>query len=478
MESSKTKHIHVSRDPALVATFEGAYPDDPGTVPMPDQPRRVDLHLDWRDILIKNKDLNPRALLANAITALREAPEWFGVLAYNEFSMGTVALRPAPWGAAPEREWIPGREWTDNEDRLLTNWLQREGIAVGVEVAAQAVQTVAMERRFHPVRDYLDSLTWDGTGRIDSWLSLYLGAETTPYTEAVGARWLMSAVARIYQPGAKVDHCLILEGPQGTRKSTVFKTLGGEWFTDEIADIGSKDASMQTIGTWIIEISELDSLSRVETGKIKAFLSRTTDRFRPPYGRRVITSPRQCVFGGSVNHATYLRDETGGRRFWPIAYSSIRVDELSRDRDQIWAEAVSRYRAGECWWLDSEDLNQAAAMEQKQRLLGETWDVEIAEWLKSPTQRFDHTGHPIQPFTSTPASVTISDILMHCIGKRLDQWTQGDKNSVARSLLAAEWERYRAGEKAQAELALSDLGPSMKISREWRYRPGKRLGPS
>jgi len=257
------------------------------------------------------------------------------VLAFNEFAFGTVALKPAPWGVV-----LKG-EWTDHEDRLAADWLQKQGILVSVDVAGQAIQTAARDRPIHPVKSYLHGLKWDGVPRVDTWLSDYLGAENTGYARAVGSRWLLSAVARIFRPGAKADCCLILEGPQGIRKSTALKTLAGEFFTDELADLGSKDAAMQTRGVWIIELSELDSLSHSEVARIKAFMSRTTDRFRPPYGMRLVESPRQCVFAGTVNHSTYLRDETGGRRFWPITCGRIEVEALARDRDQLWAEAGS-----------------------------------------------------------------------------------------------------------------------------------------
>src|SRR5262249_12366479 len=149
----------------------------------------------WRDHLILNREGSPKPILANAITALREAPEWVGVLAFNEFSVITAMLSSPPWGA------VAGSAWTDHEDRLATNWLQHQGICVSVEVAAQAVLTSSKDRGFHPVREYLASLKWDGTERIDSWLSLYLGVSPSEYSAAVGARWLVSAVARIYQPG-------------------------------------------------------------------------------------------------------------------------------------------------------------------------------------------------------------------------------------------------------------------------------------
>ena len=213
---------------------------------------------DWRANLIVNKAGQPRALLANAITALREAPEWSGVLALNEFSLGTAALLAPPFGEGTITK------WSDQEDRLTADWLQRKGICVSADVAAQAVQTVASEHSFHPVREYLDGLKWDGVGRLQTWLVRYLGAQPSDYTAAVGERWLISAVARIYQPGVKADCCLILEGIQGTKKSTALRTLAGEWFADEIADLGSKDAAMQAAGVWIVELAELDSLTKIE----------------------------------------------------------------------------------------------------------------------------------------------------------------------------------------------------------------------
>jgi predicted P-loop ATPase len=207
---------------------------------------------------------------------------------------------------------------------------------VSVEVAGQAVQTAARDHHFHPVKAYLQGLRWDGVERLERWLSTYVGADDTDYARADGSRWLISAVARIFRPGAKAD-CLILEGPQGIRKSTALRTIAGEYFTDGLADLGSKDAAMQTRGVWIIELSELDS--HAEGAGIKAFMSRTTDRFRPPYGMRLVESPRQCIFAGTVNHGTYLRDETGGRRFRPVVCGRIDVEGLAAE-DQPACSAI------------------------------------------------------------------------------------------------------------------------------------------
>ena len=209
----------------------------------------------------------------------------------------------------------------------------------------------------------------------------------------------------------KADCCLILEGEQGTKKSTALKTIAGEWFTDEIADLGSKDSAMQTRGVWLIEIAELDSMNRSEVGKIKAFMSRASDRFRPPYGKRLIESPRQCVFAGSVNHNAYLRDETGGRRFWPVACASINVDDLARDRDQIWAEARERYRSDAPWWLETRELDQQAGEEQADRYEADPWEELIRPWADGRD------------------SVSVEQVLTLCIEKKKDLWTQADQES-------------------------------------------------
>jgi predicted P-loop ATPase len=392
----------------------------------------------WRDSLLRTPQGAIRPVIANAITALRWAPEWTGVLARNEFALTTVALRPAPIQTTDPQTQI-ARTWSPADDILTAEWLHHQGIFVSADVTALAVETLASQHHFHPVREYLNSLSWDGTHRLATWLTDYLGAAPTPYNEAVGTRWMISAVARIFEPGCKADCCLILEGDQGIRKSTALRTLGEPWFTDELAEIGSKDAALQTQGVWIVEIAELDSMSRADVGKIKAFMSRATDRFRPPYGKRLVTSPRQCVFAGSVNHGTYLRDETGGRRFWPVACTKaeIDIDALAAVRDQLWAEAYTYYFDGKPWWLDSLTLSRAAAEQQGERYEEDPWDELIANW------------------TEAQETVSITEVLEHCLQKRRDQWTQQDKVRIGRCLRAHGWERFNSGSRSR---------------REWRFR--------
>jgi predicted P-loop ATPase len=383
----------------------------------------------WTANLIIQANGLPKPILANAITALQECPEWAGVLALNEFTSNVIIQQKPPL----DIEWSARQPWGDQHDRLATEWLQRNHINVTVETAGQAVQTVAMGTVIHPVRDYLNSLNWDGESRIDRWVFRYLGVpqdDVRQYAAAVGKRFLVSAVARIFRPGCKADCAVILEGEQGIKKSTALKTLGGEWFTDEIAEFGSKDAGMQMRGVWIIELSELDSLNRSDVGRIKAFMSRTNDRFRPPYGKHVVELLRQCVFAGSVNNETYLRDTTGNRRFWPLKCGDIKIADLKRDRDQIWAEAVRCFKDGASWWLDDPELLAQAQSEQEARCQRDPWEDVIAKWI---AERL--IGHV----------VTVPEVLEHAIGKDQSLWHEADHVRVGKCLTAIGLQRKRNG---------------------------------
>jgi hypothetical protein len=265
---------------------------------------------DWRPRLIAKQNGDPRSLLANVITALRFAPDWAGVLGYDAFALTTMALGARPWERGRNSAEGP-RSWTARDDVLTANWLQHNGILVGHDMAQIGVELVAQDNAYHPIKDYLDGLRWDGQPRVGEWLSRYLSADDNCYIRTVGEKFLISAVARVNQPGCKADQMLVLEGGQGVGKSSTLRILGEPWFSDELADVGSKDAAMQVRAAWLLELSELDALGRREVATIKAFLSRSTDRFRPPCGLRVIEAPRQSVFAGSTNSDGYLSDETG-----------------------------------------------------------------------------------------------------------------------------------------------------------------------
>jgi len=414
----------------------------------------------WYNRLRQDLAGTPERNEANVIIALTSDIAFAGVLAFNDFSQEIVVRQPLPWDAATGP--FP-RPWEDADDVRTAEWLQLRGVNVAPLVVGRAVGAVAREHRIHPVRDWLEHLRWDGTPRIETWTSTYLGAAPTAFHHTVGALWLISAVARIFRPGVKADHMLILEGPQGARKSTAIKVLAGEaWFTDELPELGSKDAAIHMQGVWIVEIAELDAIGRAEVSRIKAFLTRTTDRFRPPYGRYTVEVPRQCVFAGTVNPDTYLRDETGNRRFWPLRCGTIDIAGLARDRDQLWAEAVHRFREGAIWWIEDPAILAEAAAAQEARYQADAWDARIDRWLTHETRSVNrgHAGwddwqeeeferpEPIR-------DVSVGEILEGALGIEPAKWTKGDQMRVGAWLKSRDWERYRnrAG-----------------VAREWRYR--------
>ena len=385
----------------------------------------------WQASLICSVDRygkrKPRTVVANAILVLRNDARWNGVIGWDEFAQ-RLAVRRIPPYESPDRRFEP-RDWRDEDDIQTAAWLQTTyGLLVNPEVARQAILTAARDNSVHPVCDYLNQLHWDGVPRLNSMLTTYFGAAESKYTTAVGSRWLISAVARVYSPGCKADHVLILEGRQGLMKSTGLRVLGGGWFTDEIDAIGSKDAATQLQGVWIVELPELDAMSRPEVSRIKAFMSKSFDRFRPPYGKHAIRFERQCVFGGTVNHSDYLRDETGNRRFWPVKCSAVTksgeidIEGLRRDCDQLWAEAVARYRAGEKWWLESAELVASAESEQEARFSTDAWESEIAGWV------------------STKDWTTVG-LVLTWLGVGTPYQSQPEQNRVSRCLKRLGWQR-------------------------------------
>jgi predicted P-loop ATPase len=286
--------------------------------------------------------------------------------------------------------------------------------------------TCARECAFHPVRDYLEALIWDGKKRLHGWLHTYLGAERSEYTTQIGAMFLVSMVARIFRPGCKADYMLILEGAQGTFKSTACATLAGDWFSDSLPDIrADKDASQHLRGKWLIEISELHAMSRAETSLLNGFLTRTTERYRPSYGRKEIVEPRQCVFIGTTNKDVYLRDETGGRRFWPVATGAIDIDTLGLDRDQLFAEAVQQYRKGARWWLDRDFEQQHIVPEQETR-------YELDAW-----------ANPTWKHLQTVARTTIGEIAQDALDLDLSRLGIAEQRRIAAILLKLGWKPRR-----------------------------------
>jgi len=384
----------------------------------------------WRDRLLKSKAGDPLRCLANASIALRSAPEWVDVLGYDEFSRRTATLRETPWGK-------PSGFWEEVDDLRTCEWLNRAGILVPSRIVAEAVETVARDRVFNPLTEYLDSLVWDGTPRIDCWLYRCLGAIDSAYTTLVGARWLLGAVARAYQPGCQCDHTLLLLGPQGSQKSTALRVLAGDsWFTDHLSALGDKDSRIELCGRWIVELSELDRVRRADLERVKAFLVARQDIYRPPYGRRSETVPRRNVFAATSNDSTPLTDDSGNRRFWPVACGFINIDDIRANRDQLWAEAASRFKQGEPWWLDTPEFRFLAEAEQKKSYEQGPRDPLIEQWIADPRprERKHELDEELPWFESRPGKINATDVLIHALGHTKTQIKPVDGREVGRCL--------------------------------------------
>lgn len=338
----------------------------------------------WKEKLIFNKDGFPKPLEANAILFMREHPEIKGLFGLDEFHQRACLMRRAPWSQQSDQKFP--RPVSDADLSDLLAWIQYQGVHIhGRTPVRIALASVVRDNTFHPVRDYLDKLEWDNKPRLDSWLTNYLGVDWKPnYTGPAGRMWMTSGAARIYRPGCIAKYVLIIEGPQDLGKSTALRILGGEWFTDDIATLGTKDSQMQVGNAWIVELAELDSARRADINAIKSFISRPVDRFRPPYGEHLIEQLRQSVMAATVNPAgPYLHDETGAVRFWPAAATKIKLDELEKDRDQLWAEAVALYKQGAQWWPDNKFSGIEQQEERTEGAETDPWFDIVRDWLPS-----------------------------------------------------------------------------------------------
>lgn len=394
--------------------------------------------------------------LASALRALRDDPAVADCFAYDEMLRMPLLTKPLP---GMDQEPIVPRPITDADVSALQEWLQNAGLErLGKDIAHQAVDKRAHERSFHPVRDYLDGLRWDGKPRLGSWLSNYLGAEQTPNSEGIGAMFLIALVARIYEPGCKADFMMILEGAQGDCKSTACATLGGPWFSDHMPPVtsGSKDVSEHLSGKWLIEVAEMAAMTRTESDALKHFVSRPVEQYRPPYGRKEVKQPRQCLFVGTTNREAYLRDETGGRRFWPVKCGHIDLRALRRDRDQLFAEAVARYVVGDPWWPDGDFEAAHIRSQQEDRFEVDAWEEIVVPWLSDKTR------------------VQVTEVARDCVGLAAPKIGTTEQRRITAILLRAGWRRIRDW-KGRAFVAAATQHDAHHDAMNLRVRHGPSL---
>lgn len=367
--------------------------------------------------------------LANAELILSHMPSWKGVIGYDEFAEKTVHRAKPPCS----REGAAEGDWSDHLDMMAAIWMQRAwNVEFSPTTVGQAVEVLARQHRFHPVREALKALLpWDGTRRNSEWLSDYLGVERTEYTALVGQFFLRGMIKRVMEPGCKFDYCLVLEGDQGKGKSTVARILAWHWFCDTDLDLNNKDSMLSLPGHWVYEIAEMGSLMKAEEKKQKSFLSRQEDEYRPPYGKRLIKVPRQSVFIGTTNEEEYLKDATGGRRFWPVlCQGDFDLAGLRDNIEQMLAEALADYYAGErCWPSREEDPLFVA--EQAKRGMPEPFEDLLYTYVKNQLGPFSMAdaavdGLKLTADKLTPATVTRIGIAL----KRLRCVRKEDRNAV------------------------------------------------
>lgn len=302
------------------------------------------------------------------------------------FAQQNLFTRPAPWHKHGE---IPGPVTDDDATQLRYFFNVERPYVPSKEMVYDVITLAAYDQATHPVRDWLNSLVWDGVPRLDMLLPRYAGTSDTPYSREVGKNTIIGAVARVMDPGCKHDEMLVLEGEQGIGKSTFVSILGGEWYAVVKID-PSPNGYLRTIsamrGKWFLEEPEMEITRKSDVEALKAFLTIQTDIGRLAYGRSETVLPRQSVFIGTTNpHPEgYLRDPTGNRRFWPVFCQRFDLPELRADRDQLFAEAVSRYIGGEPHHIADPDIQALAVGEQNARIQHDSWQETIINWLAGP----------------------------------------------------------------------------------------------
>lgn len=304
----------------------------------------------------------------------------------DEFANSDLYGRHVPWENIKV-----GSEIADIDTIRIKEWLSRKyRFEPSNDRINETIAKIADTNRFHPVRDYLETLEWDGVPRIDTWLRDYLSARAPePYLSAISRKTLIAMVKRVYEPGCKHDEVLILEGAQGVGKSTALRKLAGDsWFSDAHINVADKDAIMTMKKIWLVELGELSGMRQADAEQLKEFISRSTDRIRVPYGKRAEDFPRQCVFIATTNREEYLKDPTGNRRYWPVKVGRCNFNAIGRDRDQLFAEALVAYRLGEPTYLEDENMKRQASAQQGNRMVQDPWRELIDEWFTKEKPKF------------------------------------------------------------------------------------------
>lgn len=424
-----------------------------------------DVNTEWMAELDYDRKGSIKSTAKNIIHILENDPLLSGHLWHDLFSGFDLVKGGLPW----DRK---ATQWGNRDDANLRIYLEENYGVTGKDKIKDAKDAVFTRNRVHPIRDYLNGLTWDGVPRLDTLIVDYLGAADTVLNRAMTRKHFAAAVARVMNPGCKYDYCLIITGAEGIGKSTLFAVMGGEWFNDSLVTMEGKNGMEQARGGWVIELPELGSIKRSDVEQVKAYISRQDDTYRPAYGTVVEKHPRQCIFCGTTNETYFLKGDTGNRRFWVMAanpdvrkHNDVKAD-LMAERDQIWAEAVEVWRKGEKLYLPKDleiearqrqaEYNDEADDPMKDMLTAylemklppewNTWDLKRRRAYINDPDPLDATG------TETRERICIAEFICERLGKDM-----GDKEYkyIARkvSRMMDEipgWERMGVSKHAQA----------------------------
>jgi len=376
------------------------------------------------ELALNNRD-KPFNNLDNAVRVLEHYPHWRDQIWFDDFHQRIYTTFDSD----------TPREWQDSDDIAAMLWIQRQ--IIGLEKTSRvtvtdAIQIVAQAQNRDSLEEWLRQSEWDGTPRTHLLFIRGFGAEENSYTTAVSRNFMNSLAARGLVPGCQVDTAPVLEGHQGVGKSSGLRALAGpEWYAESHQDLMSKDFVINLQGKLIIEISEMDAFTRAEVERVKGVITCRSDRYRRPYGRHAHDHPRRCVFAGTTNRDDWNRDETGARRFWPIACNQVDVGWIEDNREQLFAEAVAAFNAGEQWWITDAEINEQARIEQDNRRAADTWE------------------EPIQDYLTDRNRVKMADILYGVFGLEPSNQDMREQWRVGKILRASGWRKKveRTGDK-------------------------------
>ena len=416
----------------------------------------------WRGALLKTEKGSIKAVRENIVVALDGIPakglrgiaEVDGVIGWNEFTNDAVKVKPAPWGT-------PAGAWTEVDDLLMGEWLVREHWlpSVARQTLEEAVRMVACRHTFHPVRQYLQALQWDGTKRLHTWIRRSCLEEDEwddqsplqQYLARAGTYYLMGMVQRVLEPGCKFDYMLVLESPQqGRGKSSLFRVLGGNYFADTGVVLGDKDSYQQLQGRWMYEMGELDAMGKAEITKVKLYIASQSDYFRASFDRRARDYPRQVVFGGTTNDDQYLIDSSGNRRFWPVRVTrQVDLDWVRDKRDQLFAEAAVRLACGKRWYPLPGEEKELFVPQQEARRAVSAIEAAIVAYLYDEEQKVGISSIN----GSLVKEISANELLLQ-IGFTLDKQTDLVHKRCTAALRRLEWQHRK----------------SSRPGRPWMYR--------